>query len=426
MFLNKKLNKEQKRIICLASVGGMLEFYDFTIYGLFAAYFAGQFFPSSNSFVTIISTYSVFLIGYIARPLGGIIFSHIGDEIGRKTVMIVTMILMGVASLGLGLLPTYASIGLWAPLLMLLLRLLQGLAIGGELPSMIVYVAESLPEQRGVALGGVFAGTVGGLLPGMLINLLITHYLTPLQIHDFGWRIPFILGSLLCFVGYQVRNKLHETAAFSNLKQRYKFPLGELIRHHFGKVLIGAGLVSIMASSIILAIIFMPTYLTKILKFDPAYVSNIILGTTVLSITSTYVIGLLTTRFPLYTLMRNIIFVLILAAAACYLMIAHHYCLSLALVLFAIAQGALVCLPPIFLSYLFPLPIRLSGVALSYNIAFVFFGGLTPIAVTTMIEYTQMLTMAPFLCLLVVALIALFSLARCRHYLEPEIAELHP
>jgi MFS family permease len=301
---------------------------------------------------------------------------------------------------------------------MLLLRLLQGLAIGGELPSMIVYVAESLPEQRGVAMGGIFAGTVGGLLPGMLINIFLTHCLTPQQIYQFGWRIPFIFGSLLCFIGYQVRNKLHETAAFSNLKKRYKFPLGELMRHHFGKVLIGAGLVSIVATSMILAIIFMPTYLTKILKFNPSQVSNIILCTTVLSIISTYTIGQLSTRFSLYVLMKNCLIMLIIASAACYLMITNNYCLPFALALFAIAQGAVVCLPPIFLSYLFPLPIRLSGVALSYNIAFVFFGGLTPIAVTTLIEYTHWLTMAPFICILFVTLVASVALTRCRK-LEP-------
>ena len=101
MLLSSNLNKEEKRIICLSSVGGMLEFYDFTIYGLFSVYFAGQFFPSNNPLISIMSSYAAFLTGYIARPLGGIIFSHIGDEIGRKIVMIVTMILMGIASLGL-------------------------------------------------------------------------------------------------------------------------------------------------------------------------------------------------------------------------------------------------------------------------------------------------------------------------------------
>ncbi|MFZ4115836.1 MAG: MFS transporter [Chthoniobacterales bacterium] len=415
------LNKEQRRIVVLASVGGMLEFYDFTIYGLFATYFAEQFFPSNNSFTTIISTYAVFFIGYVARPLGGIIFSHLGDEIGRKTVMIVTMILMGLASLGLGLLPTYSLIGLWAPVLMLLLRLLQGLAIGGELPSMIVYIAESLPDQRGIAMGGIFAGTIGGLIPGMLINLLLTYYLTVQQIHDFGWRIPFILGSLLCFVGYQVRNKLHETAAFSNLKQHYKFPLGELVRHHFGKVLLGAGLVSIMATSIILAIIFMPTYLTKILKFQPSQVSQIMLWMTVLSIASVYIGGVLTTRFSPYVLMKSCLILLVVASAACYLMLANNHQLSIALALFAIAQGSIACLPPLFLSYLFPLPIRLSGVALSYNIGFVFFGGLTPIVVTTLIGYTHMNYLIPFLCLLVVALLAFFCLAKVKNYCDVSV-----
>ena len=174
-ILSADLNVEQKKIIALSSIGGMLEFYDFTIYGLFSVYFAHQFFPAFDNFAAIMASYSIFVVGYIVRPLGGILFSHIGDEIGRKTVLILTMVLMGLASFGLGLLPTYAQIGIWAPILMVLLRLLQGLAIGGELPSMIVYVAESMPKQRGIAMGGVFAGTVCGLLPGMLINMLITH-----------------------------------------------------------------------------------------------------------------------------------------------------------------------------------------------------------------------------------------------------------
>lgn len=417
------LNKEQKSIIFLSSLGGMLEFYDFTIYGLFAVYFAGQFFPSDNHFATIIAGYAVFLIGYVVRPLGGIIFSHIGDEIGRKTVLILTMILMGVASLGLGLLPTYADIGIWAPIIMVLLRLLQGLAIGGELPSMIVYATESIPHQRGHAIGGIFSGTVSGLLPGMLINLLITHCFTLQQIHYFGWRIPFILGGFLCLVAYQVRRKLQETTAFSHLKQHAQFPFGELIKHHFGKMLIGVGLVSMMATPIILAIIFMPTYLTTILKFNPEQVSNTMLFVTALSVLSIYIMGLMADRYSPYKLMRNGIFMIVLAAATCYFMLAKGYSLTLALTIFAIFQGALVVFPPILLSYLFPIQIRLSGVALSYNLAFVFFGGLTPIAVTAIIEHTHMLYMAPFMCILMVSFVALFALYQSRKYLPAHVTQ---
>ena len=407
------LNKEQKRIIFLSSIGGMLEFYDFTIYGFFAAYFAAQFFPSHSSFSTIMATYSVFLIGYVVRPIGGIIFSHIGDEIGRKTALIITMVLMGVASLGMGLLPTYAQIGIWAPILMVTLRLLQGLAIGGELPSTIVYAAESIPNQRAVALGTIFSIVIAGLIPGMLINVFLTHYLSVEELNHFGWRIPFIIGGLLCIVAYQVRRKLHETKAFSHLKQHDKFPLATLIENNFSKLMIGVGLVSIMATPIILAIIFMPTYLTRILKYNSGQVSSTIIFTTVLSVLCVYMMGVLASRFSPYKLMRNCTVGLVLASAICYFMLFKGYNLMLALSIFTIFQGLLVTMPPIMLSYLFPVKIRLTGVALSYNLAFVIFGGLTPVVVTTIAQHTQRVYMAPFICILITALVALFALKKC-------------
>ncbi|MFZ4115298.1 MAG: MFS transporter [Chthoniobacterales bacterium] len=412
------MNKEEKRIIFLSSVGGMLEFYDFTIYGLFSVYFAEQFFPSHNNLTAIISSYAVFSVGYIVRPLGGILFSHIGDEIGRKTVMVVTMLLMGFASLGLGLLPTYASIGFWAPTLILLLRLVQGLAIGGELPSMIVYIAESLPKQRGIAIGALLVGTVGGLIPGMSINFLITHYLTHSQIYNYGWRIPFILGSFLCFFGYQIRNKLHETAVFNNLKKRVSFPLGELLRNHLSNVFIGFGLVSMTAPLIVLGVIFMPTYLTNILKLNPTHASNSIFFITVLYVPVIYAMGLLSHRFSPYVLMRNFTLLLIVGSAAFYFMLFQGHNLTLTLVIFALFSGLPICLPSILISYLFPPQIRLSGVALSYNLANAFFGGLTPTVVTSMIKWTHMPYTAPFLWVLFIACIALFSLACCRKYLD--------
>lgn len=418
MLFNKNLSTEQKKIIALSSVGGMLEFYDFTIYGLFSVYFSAQFFPSHDHFISIIASYSVFLVGYIVRPLGGIIFSHIGDEIGRKTVLIFTMILMGLASFGLGFLPNYASIGVWAPILMILLRLLQGLAIGGELPSMIVYVTESIPKQRGLAIGGVYAATLGGLLPSMLINIVITHYLTSEQINQFGWRIPFILGGLLCIVAYQVRRKLHETTAFSHLKEHVKFPLGELLKNHFGRFIIGIGLVAIMATPIFLTILFMPTYLTQILHFDAVKVSNAILLCTCVSIISVYLSGLLTTRFSLYALMKNLILLIIIASAICYFMLSRQTNLIIPLALFSLFQGALVLFPPVLLSYLFPIQIRLTGVALCYNVGFVLFGGLTPIIVTTIIEHTQMPYTSPFIWLLFTGFVAMFALIKVRKYLS--------
>jgi MFS family permease len=390
-YLTYDLNPSERKIITLSGLGGLLEFYDFTIYGLFSVYFAHQFFPSNNEFISIIASYAVFVVGYIARPIGGIIFSHIGDEIGRKFVLILTMVLMGIASLGLGLLPTYAQFGMGAPLFMLLFRLIQGLAIGGELPSMIVYVSESMPNKQGYGIGGIFAGTICGLTVGMLINLLLTHFLTLEDIQRYGWRIPFILGGILCFVAYSIRRKLHETQAFNNLTTRNKFPFIELLQHHLPKVIIGVGLVSAMATPVILAIIFMPTYLTKIIRLNPVVVSNATLIATVVSVISIYVMGIIANKVNIYNLMRCCSILIILGAGLCYFAIANGYNLILALAVFAIFQGAITPLPAILLSRLFPTPIRLSGVALSYNISFVIFGAMTPLIVTGMINVTGLI-----------------------------------
>lgn len=411
-----KLNKEQKQIITLSSIGGMLEFYDFTIYGLFAVYFTDQFFPSHDQLISIVASYSVFLVGYIVRPLGGILFSHIGDEIGRKTVLIITMVLMGVASFGMGLIPNYTQIGVLAPILMLLCRLIQGLAIGGELPSMIVYITESMPNKRGFGMGGAFAGTLIGLIPGMFINLAITRYLTADQISSFGWRIPFIIGGLLCFVAYQVRKKLHETLEFQKIKTKDRFPFIELLRHHLKEVVIGAGLVSIMAAPIALVIIFMPTYLHKIVGLPAHIVSDTVLVATMVCIICTYGMGILANKFNIVKLMIGGTGLLVVSGILCYSGIAHGYNLILSIGIFAVFQGALVTLPPIFLSYLFPAHVRLSGVALSYNISFVLFAGFTPIIVTSIIEKTGWIFVAPMLWLGVVAIITIIAALKAKRY----------
>lgn len=413
-----KLNKEQKQIILLASMGGMLEFYDFTIYGIFAVYFSSQFFPSHNQLLSIIVSYSVFLVGYIVRPIGGILFSHIGDEIGRKTVLIITMALMGVASLGMGLIPTYAQIGILAPALMLLCRLMQGLAIGGELPSIIVYITESMPGKRSFGISGIFAGTVCGLIPGMLINMAITHYLNTEQIYNFGWRIPFIIGGLLCFIAYQIRKKLHETKAFQNLKTRDRFPFIELIHNHLKEVIIGTALVSIVATPITLVIIFMPTYLNKIVGLPIAGISNTILIATIICIFATYFMGILANKFNIVKLLIGGAILIVIAAIICYFGIYNGYNLILSVGIFALLQGSLITVPIIFLSYLFPVHVRLSGVALSYNIAFVIFAGLTPMIITSMIEKTNWIFLSPIIWMGLVSLITIIATIKAKRYIR--------
>lgn len=416
-FPGYNLSKEEQRVTWLSSLGGMLEFYDFTIYGLFAVYFSQQFFPTYDTFISLIASYSVFVVGYIVRPLGGILFSHIGDEWGRKKVLILTMMLMGISSLGMGLLPNYSQIGIYAPALMLFFRLTQGLAIGGELPSMIVYASECMPNKRGYAMGGVFSGTLAGLIPGMLINILILNTLSQEDVLLFGWRIPFVLGGLLCIVAYFVRRELHETAAFNKIKHHSAAPFIDVMRNHLFKVLIGAGLVAIMATPIILLIIFMPTYLVKLVHVDAKLASDAILLAACVGVASTYITGILAQKYKPQFLMRIYLVAIFLAALICYYTISlKSSWLMVGMCLFAIAEGGLVTLPAVMISYLFPTNVRLTGVALSYNISFVLFGGLTPIIITSIVAQTGWLYITPIALLLITVCYAWWALSKALHH----------
>jgi MFS family permease len=409
-FLKYDLNKTEFKIISLASMGGMLEFYDFTIYGLFSVYFANQFFPSNDNLISIIASYSVFIIGYIARPIGGILFSHIGDEVGRKIVLVLTLVIMGIASIGIGLLPTYASIGIWAPILLLFFRLVQGLAIGGELPSMIVYVTESMPNKRGYAIGGVLSGTDAGLLLGMIVNFILIYCLNKQQLLDFGWRIPFIFGGLLCFVSYQIRKKLHETKAFTqHAKDKIKFPLAYLLKNHLPQVLIGIGITGIMGAFVMLSIIFMPTYLTQIAKIPAAHVSNLTLIATIVTVIAAYVMGLIANKFNPRRVMSICLVLAVFVAIISYNLIAANMYLLLALCMLTLMQGFFATLSPLLISYIFPTRIRLTGVALSYNLGHTIFGGLAPILVTGLIHKTHFTYMVPVAYISVVVAITLIA-----------------
>lgn len=394
-FLKYDLEQSERKLVLLASLGGMLEFYDFTVYGLFSIYFAEKFFPSSDQFISIIASYAVFVVGYIARPIGGIIFSHIGDEIGRKLVLILTMIIMGLASLGIGFLPTYDKIGVFAPILLLLFRLIQGLAIGGELPSMIVYVTESMPKKRGFAIGGVITGTDSGLVLGLLINFMLVSVYNTEQLQSFGWRIPFILGGLLCFVSYQIRKKLHESEIFEKSTNRPKFPLVHLLINYPLQTLYGFGLIAVMATFVMLSIIFMPTYLKQIAGIDLAKLSHYVLIAAFVTIISTYIMGIIANRFEPRKLMLIVCIMAIFMSSASYVLIANKTYILVALCLLTILQGCFATLAPLLISYIFPTEIRLSGVALSYNLSHTLWGGMAPIIITSLIHYSGFIYWIP-------------------------------
>lgn len=379
------LNAQEKKIVGLAALGGMLEFYDFIIYGIFSVYFAHQFFPSGNELLSVIESYVVFVLGYIARPIGGMIFSHVGDEHGRKKVLVVTIILMGISSLGIGLMPVYSQIGIFAPVGLLVLRLLQGFALGGELPSTYVYISESMTDKRGYGFGITMTGVNSGLLLGMVINQILNLCFDTSQLNDFAWRIPFIFGGALCLISYKVRQSLHETSAFNKIEDKPAFPLVYLFKHHLPQMIAGIATTAIMAALVVVAIIFMPTYLNKILGVDSKLVSHIMPLAMLLNVITIYYAGKIANTMPPYKILRNLLFACIVIIPLSYWLIIAKQ-LTVGVCLLAMLEGVAAMIIPMLLTYLFPAKIRLTGVAMSYNIGFTIFGGLAPVIITSFIK----------------------------------------
>ncbi len=417
------MNKEERKIVGLAALGGMLELYDFAIYGMFAVYFAHQFFPSTNTYTAILETYMVFSLGFILRPLGGIIFSHIGDEYGRKNVLVYTILIMGVSSVGIALLPTYATIGLAAPLLLLACRLLQGLAIGGELPTTFVYISESMPNKRILAFGITMTGVFSGYLFAAAINYILTRCFNTSQLNDFAWRIPFALGGLVCFISYKIRKTLRETKEFQEIMNKPRLPLVYLLKNYTPQV--GAGAIFSATQQVfsILAIIYMPTYLRSILHISQDAINSMLPVALVVSVVTIAVAGIAfrhllnLPRLMMFSLVINLLIV-----PLAYYLIVNQYPFS-GYILLMFGHAFIGLMIPLYLTILFPANIRLSGVAMSYNLSVATFGGLAPVLVTTLIKQTQAIYLTPVLYILafIVAstiLVAIFSSKNNQVYAE--------
>jgi MFS family permease len=417
------MNKEERKIVGLAALGGMLELYDFAIYGMFAVYFAHQFFPSTNTYTAILETYMVFSLGFILRPLGGIIFSHIGDEYGRKNVLVYTILIMGVSSVGIALLPTYATIGLAAPLLLLACRLLQGLAIGGELPTTFVYISESMPNKRILAFGITMTGVFSGYLFAAAINYILTRCFDTSQLNDFAWRIPFALGGLVCFISYKIRKTLRETKEFQEIMNKPRLPLVYLLKNYTPQV--GAGAIFSATQQVfsILAIIYMPTYLHSILHINQDAINSMLPVALIVSVVTIGVAGVLFRRaLNLSRLMMVSLVVNLLIVPFAYYLIVNQYSFS-GYILLMFGHAFIGLMIPLYLTTLFPTNIRLSGVAMSYNLSVATFGGLAPVLVTTLIKQTQAIYLTPVLYILAfivasIILVAIFSSKNSQVYAD--------
>lgn len=385
---SRPLNRQDYKTLSLAALGGALEFYDFIIFVFFAVVIGELFFPADiPEWLRQFQTFGIFAAGYLARPLGGIIMAHFGDLIGRKRMFTLSILLMALPTLMIGLLPTYAVLGIGAPLALLGLRILQGAAIGGEVPGAWVFVAEHVPARRvGLACGTLTAGLTAGILLGSLIATAVNKNLTPAEVSEWGWRVPFLLGGIFGIVAMYLRRWLHETPVFAEMQANKalaeELPLKTVLRSHKGSVVISMLLTWLLSAGIVVLILMTPTYLQKVHGISPADAltanSLAILALTLGCIVYGRLIDALGSG-PTFMLGS------LLLAGSSYAfyhgLVAGTEQLVPLYMLAGFAVGIVGAVPYVMVNA-FPAVVRFSGLSFSYNVAYAIFGGLTPMLVT--------------------------------------------
>jgi len=388
----RPLTGQDYKTLGLAALGGALEFYDFIIFVFFASVIGQLFFPPSvPEWLRQLQTFGIFAAGYLARPLGGIIMAHFGDLLGRKKMFTLSILLMSVPTLAMGLMPTYHAVGLLAPVLLLVLRILQGAAVGGEVPGAWVFVSEHVPARHvGYACGTLTAGLTAGILLGSLVATGINTVFTPAELADWGWRVPFLIGGVFGIASMYLRRWLHETPVFAELQQRKalaaEMPLKSVVRDHRGAVAISMLLTWMLSAGIVVVILMTPTFLQKLYGFD-ARTSLVANSVATLCLTVGCVVsGSLADKIGA----RRTLFCggLLLAACSYGFYTTIHTRPDLLVPLYGLAGfmvGTIGAVPFVLVNA-FPAQVRFSGLSFSYNLSYAIFGGLTPMIVTLMLK----------------------------------------
>lgn len=375
--------------------GNVLEWYDFTVYGFFAAVIGALFFPSDDPTVSLIASFGVFAAGYFMRPLGGLLFGHIGDKHGRKKALFLSILMMAIPTTLIGVLPTHAQIGWYAALLLTILRLAQGLSVGGEFTGSISFLVESAPpEKRGYYGSWTTFGVMGGMLLGSLIAAIVTNSVSEEQLYTFGWRIPFLFGAVIGITGLYLRRDMRDVET----KGSEKAPIKEFWRSHKSTALKVIMLTWGFGVSVYLILIYMPTYLNSFhgVPLDTA------MGTHTIALVVMMLLippmGAISDRIGKKTVMMIGMagFVFLTLPLFKILFISTFMAVLSATLVFIIFQAMLQAALPALMAGLFPKEVRYTGLSVSYNISLALFGGTAPLVATWLIKHTGSVWMPAF------------------------------
>ncbi|AJG23552.1 MFS transporter [Cupriavidus basilensis] len=410
-----------RRAVIAASAGNALEWYDFTVYALFAVYIGQNFFQNDNPTVQLMGSFMAFGLGYVARPLGALFLGSYGDRKGRKAALTMTIMLMALGTLLIAVAPPYAAIGVGAPLLIVCGRVLQGFSAGGEVGGATAFLVEHAPAHKKGQYASWLQASMGICnILGALVATLVTTFYTPDQITEWAWRIPFIIGLAIAPVGLWMRKTLDETPHFKQEEARMKqqgitkkAPLLQVVRECPKQLLSGFGLSVLWAAGPYSLIIFMPIYVQKSMGFTgsqaflAAFIGNIFLTA------GCVFAGTLSDRFGRHRILRiGATSLLVCVYPLMMWLQSSHTTLTLVIVqsAFCALISLFVGVAPAALSEIFPTAVRSSGMSLSYNTAVTLLGGFAP-AILTWITYTTGVAFAPALYVMGAAIVALVAIS---------------
>lgn len=404
------------RLVAGAIGGNVMEWYDFTVYGYFAATIGTLFFPSEQPGVSLIAAFGVYAAGFLVRPFGAVLFGYLGDRIGRKRVLTVSILLMATPTTLIGTLPTYEDIGIYAPILLVFLRISQGLSASGELTGSIIYLIESGPSDRRGFFGSVsFVGAILGILCGSLVGALISAVGGPEMLEDWGWRIPFLAGSLLGIVGYLLRRRIPE---LPNRQDASPSPVMELFSGYRKQMLLGVPVAMLQGCGFVMLFVYLVTWLERQTGEPRADILAINSLSMVVLAIAAGTAGALSDRFGRRPILITAAAGMTVLAYPLLWLVGHA---NLALIMigqagFAILVGTVGGMVGVTLAELFPWRIRVTATSVTYNVSVMLFAGTAPMIGAWLVHITHHpMSIAWYLMAIsVLALIAAFAMRETR------------
>lgn len=417
-----------RRAVKAASLGNAMEWFDFGIYSYLAVTIGHVFFPSGNDTVQLLSSFATFAVSFLVRPVGGMVFGPMGDKAGRKKVLALTMILMAVGTFAIGLIPSYATIGFWAPVLLILFRLVQGFSTGGEYGGASTFIAEYAPDRRRGYFGSFLElGTLAGYVGAAGLVTILTSVLGDSGMDSWGWRVPFLVAGPIGLIGLYLRLRLDETPAFRKLDDQSahraseaasavettaKGDVARIFRDYWPTLVLCICLVGAYNITDYMLLSYMPTYLSDEMGYSETHGLLILLATMVVLMLIINRVGRLSDRLGRKPLLMTGMLGFLVLSAPSFLLVKQGslVAVSAGMLLLGLSLVCLLGTMSAALPALFPTQVRYGSLSIGYNLSASLFGGTTPLVITALISVTGT-DMMPAYYSMAAALVGVISVA---------------